>query len=158
MSSAENRRVRAWEKGYTPRPLSEGRSRNMQAIRRTGTKPEVALRSALHADGLRFRKDLRLDLASNVRVRPDIVFTARKVAVFVDGCFWHCCPQHGRQPTVNEWYWTPKLRRNVERDRIADAALQEAGWAVVRVWEHFTVSEAVREVKDALRRKSNEQG
>jgi DNA mismatch endonuclease (patch repair protein) len=121
----------------------------MAAIRRTGTKPEVSLRSALHAAGLRFRKDLRLDL-DGVKVRPDIVFTRRKVAVFVDGCFWHVCPAHGREPTSNEWYWTPKLRRNVERDRVADAALTKAGWTVVRVWEHLDVADASRVVQEAI--------
>ncbi|HET9258404.1 MAG TPA: very short patch repair endonuclease, partial [Pseudonocardiaceae bacterium] len=138
-------------KGTHPAPLNEGRSRNMQANRRTDTKPEVSLRSALHRSGYRYRKDLSLTLASGVRVRPDIVFTARKVAVFVDGCFWHVCPEHGRQPTTNEWYWTPKLRRNIERDRQADAALREAGWLVVRVWEHESTESAVAAVVSALR-------
>src|SRR5450759_5812654 len=96
----------------------------MRAHRRTDTKPELALRSALHRRGYRFRKDHRLDLNDGARVRPDIAFTARKVAVFVDGCFWHVCPEHGRDPTVHAWYWAPKLRRNVERDRAADAAAQ----------------------------------
>jgi DNA mismatch endonuclease (patch repair protein) len=108
----------------------------MRANRRKDTKPELALRRALHGRGYRYRKDYRLDLAGGTRVRPDIAFTARKVAVFVDGCFWHGCPQHGSRPAVNVWYWEPKLRRNAERDRAADAALAAAGWAVVRVWEH----------------------
>lgn len=77
----------------------------MRANRRTDTKPELALRRELHRLGYRYRKDLRLDLGA-VKVRPDIVFTARKVAIFVDGCFWHVCPEHGRQPTTNEWYCT----------------------------------------------------
>jgi len=122
----------------------------MRANRRTDTKPEVALRRALHALGYRYRKDFRLDLPGGVRVRPDIVFTARKVAVFVDGCFWHVCPEHGREPTSNEWYWTPKLRRNVERDRAADAALQAAGWRVVRLWEHEELASAVDAVVKAV--------
>ncbi|MFE3443721.1 very short patch repair endonuclease [Nocardia sp. NPDC059180] len=129
--------------------MSDGRSRNMRANRRTDTKPEVALRQALHRMGYRYRKDLRFE-ACGVKVRPDVVFTARKVAVFVDGCFWHVCPEHGRQPTRNEWYWTPKLRRNVERDRAADAALAEAGWRVVRVWEHVEPSAAVAAVVAVL--------
>ncbi|GAB2616825.1 very short patch repair endonuclease [Kribbella endophytica] len=133
-------------------PTSPGRSRNMQAIRRTNTKPEVDLRSALHRDGYRFRKDLSI-YTSLRRVRPDIVFTARKVAVFVDGCFWHCCPIHGRQPTVNSGYWSPKLQRNVERDRLADTALHEDGWSVVRIWEHESIEEAVRMVKQTVDRR-----
>jgi DNA mismatch endonuclease, patch repair protein len=129
--------------------MSEGRSRNMRANRRADTKPEVALRKALHALGYRYRKDLRVDLPDGVRVRPDIVFTARKIAVFVDGCFWHVCPQHGRQPTTNEWYWTPKLRRNMDRDRIADQSLAAAGWQVVRLWEHEPLPSAVAAVTEA---------
>jgi DNA mismatch endonuclease, patch repair protein len=125
-----------------PLPASPGRSANMRANRRRDTKPELALRSALHAMGYRYRKDLRLDLPQR-RVRPDIAFTSRKVAVFVDGCFWHACPEHGSQPKNNEWYWSPKLAKNVERDRAADAALAEAGWTVVRLWEHISLDDAV---------------
>jgi DNA mismatch endonuclease, patch repair protein len=149
-TSGSDQREQAWAKGLYPRPLNEGRSRNMRANRRTGTKPEVALRSALHALGYRYRKDFRLDLPDGVRVRPDIVFTARKVAVFVDGCFWHVCPEHGREPTTNEWYWTPKLRRNMERDQVANAALTAAGWGVVRVWEHVPVPAAVGTIVDVV--------
>jgi DNA mismatch endonuclease (patch repair protein) len=107
------------------------------------------LRSALHRLGYRYRKDFRLEL-EGVKVRPDIVFTARKVAVFVDGCFWHVCPDHGRQPTTNEWYWTPKLRRNMERDQIVNTALEAAGWRVVRLWEHEPLTTAVEAVVTAL--------
>jgi DNA mismatch endonuclease (patch repair protein) len=113
----------------------------MRAIKRTDTKPELALRSALHRAGYRFRKDHRLDLDAGARVRPDIAFTARRVAVFVEGCFWHACPEHGRNPAVNEWYWAPKLRRTIERDRAADAALTAAGWRVVRIWEHVPLTD-----------------
>ena len=131
-------------------PPTAGRSANMRAIRRANTKPELALRSALHRQGYRFRKDLRLDLEPGVRVRPDIAFTARRVAVFVDGCFWHACPEHGGKPSVNQGYWGPKLQRNVERDRAADAALAAAGWQVVRVWEHVPLADAIAEVIAAL--------
>jgi DNA mismatch endonuclease (patch repair protein) len=127
--------------GY-PQPSSPGRSANMRANRRTDTKPELALRRALHKLGYRFRKDYRLDLEGR-RVRPDIAFTARRVAVFVDGCFWHACPQHGSKPRANDWYWTPKLARNVERDRAADETLAAAGWQVVRIWEHESLEQAV---------------
>ncbi len=133
-----------------PHPSSEGRAANMRANRRTDTKPELALRRALHRQGYRFRKDYRLDLADGKRVRPDIAFTARRVAVFVDGCFWHACPEHGSRPASNVWYWEPKLRRNVERDRAADAALATAGWDVVRVWEHEPLEAAVTAVLAAL--------
>ena len=122
----------------------------MRANRRTDTKPELALRHALHRLGYRYRKDHRLDLDGGRRVRPDIAFTARKVAVFVDGCFWHACPEHGSKPRANEWYWGPKLIKNVERDRINDAALILAGWTVVRLWEHVPLDEAVGTVVTAL--------
>jgi DNA mismatch endonuclease (patch repair protein) len=121
----------------------------MQANRRANTKPEVALRSALHRLGYRYRKDFRIAIGT-MKVRPDVVFTARRVAVFVDGCFWHVCPEHGREPTTNEWYWTPKLRRNVERDKAADAALIAAGWRVVRLWEHVPLPLAVENVLAVL--------
>src|ERR1700685_514307 len=122
----------------------------MRAIRRTDTTPEIALRRALHRQGYRFRKDYRLDLAEGKRVRPDIAFTARRVAVFVDGCFWHCCPQHGSKPAVNVGYWDPKLRRNAERDGPADTALAAAGGEVVRVWEHEPLEAAIAAVLAAL--------
>lgn len=128
--------------GYTTTP---GRSRNMAAIRRTDTKPEVALRSALHSAGYRFRKDYPLRLAGRL-VRPDIAFTRAKVAVFVDGCFWHCCPLHGRQPTSNTGYWSPKLQGNVDRDRLQTELLEANGWRVVRVWSHESTEYALHHV------------
>jgi DNA mismatch endonuclease, patch repair protein len=132
-----------------PFPTSAGVTANMKANRRTDTKPELALRAALHALGYRYRKDFRLDLPLR-RVRPDVAFTRRKVAVFVDGCFWHACPEHGSKPKSNEWYWSPKLARNVERDRAADEALVQAGWTVVRLWEHTSLPDAVALVVGAV--------
>ncbi|MCQ6251796.1 DNA mismatch endonuclease Vsr [Streptomyces malaysiensis] len=126
-------------------PPTPGRSRNMAAIKRRDTRPERAIRSLLHAAGKRYRVDVRLHL-EGARPRPDIVFTRARVAVFVDGCFWHCCPEHGRQPGVNGGYWAPKLERNVARDRAADEALTAAGWTVVRVWEHEPPQEAARRI------------
>ena len=144
MTAAESKAPKPY-----PLPKDKGRSANMKANRRTDTKPELALRSALHAMGYRYRKDHRLDLPLR-RVRPDIVFTSRKVAVFVDGCFWHACPEHGSKPRNNEWYWSPKLARNTERDRAVDAALADAGWTVVRLWEHVPVHDAVAAVVEAV--------
>lgn len=133
------------------RPTTPGRSRNMAAIRRADTKPEVALRSALHRAGARFRKDQRIDCGVE-HPRPDIVFSRSKVAVFVDGCFWHSCPDHSRPPTTNTAYWEPKLLGNVERDRRNDRALEGAGWLVIRVWEHESVELAARRVLGAIDR------
>lgn len=117
---------------------------------RTGTKPEVRLRSALHRRGLRFRKDHPIRTPSRL-VRPDVVFTGARVAVFVDGCFWHGCPQHQRIPKTNTAYWVPKLARNVERDRLTDSALIEAGWRVVRLWEHQDPESAAQLVEGIVR-------
>lgn len=132
-----------------PAASSSGRSRNMQANRRRDTKPALALRSALHRAGFRYRVDYRIDLPEG-RVRPDIVFTRRRVAVFVDACFWHCCPEHGSKPSVNQGYWSPKLARNVERDARNTGLLREAGWTVLRIWEHVHVEAAFELVAAAV--------
>jgi DNA mismatch endonuclease (patch repair protein) len=108
----------------------------MQGNRKRDTVPEWRVRRAMHALGLRYRVNLRLVLSPDVIVRPDIVFTRAKLAVFVDGCFWHGCPAHATQPRTNADYWQPKLRGNHERDARVDDALERAGWRVVRVWEH----------------------
>ncbi|MDJ0105624.1 very short patch repair endonuclease [Rhodococcus erythropolis] len=135
--------------GNTESQTTPGRSRNMRAIRRTDTKPEVALRLALHRLGLRYRKDFPIRIDGRL-IRPDIVFTRRRVAVFVDGCFWHCCPEHGRNPGVNQEYWSPKLRRNMERDKAQTELLERADWTVLRIWEHVSVEDAVAKVQAAL--------
>lgn len=133
----------------SPAAGTPGRSRNMSANKRRDTGPERAIRSLLHGAGRRYRVDLRLDLDGG-RVRPDLAFTRAKVAVFVDGCFWHCCPEHGRPPSVNQGYWGPKLARNVERDQKADELLAAAGWTVVRIWEHEDPHKARDRVENVL--------
>jgi len=125
-----------------PTPSSGDATRRMRANRRTDTKPEVAVRSILHRIGLRFRKDHPIALSSGKIVRPDIVFTKQKIAIFIDGCFWHSCPQHGTSPKSNKEYWIPKLRENIARDRDSDIALISEGWLVVRIWEHVAPAEA----------------
>lgn len=134
-----------------PEPTSAAATRIGKGNRRSGTAIEVRLRSELHRRGCRFRKDHPIVVAG-VRVRPDVVFTAARVAVFVDGCFWHCCPDHGREPTANSGYWGPKLEANRERDERVNATLITGGWTVVRIWEHEPVEEAARLVMLALRR------
>lgn len=118
----------------------------MQANRRRDTSPEMAVRRACHALGLRYRVDARP--LSVLNRRADLVFSRAKVAVFVDGCYWHGCPQHGTTPRTNPDYWGPKIARNIERDRETDALLEEAGWRVIRAWEHedpVTIAGRVRE-------------
>lgn len=122
----------------------------MKANRRRDTKPELALRRLLHAAGYRYRVDYRIDLPGGSRVRPDIVFTKRKVAVFVDGCFWHGCPEHGVAPKTNQAYWGPKLERNIERDRRTGEHLEAAGWRVIRIWEHVPAIEALNVVSQSI--------
>lgn len=125
------------------------RRRNMQANRRRDSAPEIALRSLLHAAGYRYRCDFRLKFGTEA-VRPDIVFTRRRVAVFVDGCFWHSCPIHGSEPRTNTQYWGPKLERNRERDARNSRVLEDSGWVVVRVWEHEDPANAFIRVVDAV--------
>lgn len=122
----------------------------MEANRRKDTGPERLLRSQLHARGLRYRVDRPLVLDDR-RVRPDLVFSGARVAVFVDGCFWHRCPVHATHPKANADYWQAKFDRNVARDRGDDAALRSAGWTVVRIWEHEDPDEAAVRVEAVLR-------
>lgn len=128
-----------------PHTSDQNVSKRMRANPKRDTKPEVRVRSGLHRAGLRFRKNLMIRLPER-SVRPDIVFTRAKLAVFIDGCFWHQCPEHGNVPRTNVDYWVPKLRRNVERDRATDAALEVAGWHVIRAWEHEPVEQTVERV------------
>ena len=132
------------------RSATPGRSRNMAAIRRKDTKPELALRSELHAMGYRFRKDFPIRADDGRLIRPDIVFTRYRVAIFIDGCFWHSCPIHGRQPTSNASYWLPKLEGNAARDREQTAALESAGWTVLRFWEHEDFERVVGAIQQSL--------
>ncbi len=119
----------------------------MAAIHSRDTAAELALRSELHRRGRRFYVNRRV---LGDRRSVDLAFPRLRVAVFVDGCFWHVCPQHSAPPRVNTGYWLPKLAGNAERDRRTDADLSAAGWTVVRVWEHESVTAAVSRVEAAL--------
>jgi DNA mismatch endonuclease (patch repair protein) len=118
---------------------------------RTGqrdTAAELRLRAELHRRGLRYRVDFAP--AKGVRRRADVVFTRRKLAVFVDGCFWHGCPEHATWPKHNGDWWREKLEANQRRDRDTDRRLEQLGWAVVRVWEHEDPIEAADRVEREL--------
>lgn len=123
---------------------SERSRRTMVANRRRDTQPEMRVRRILHAAGLRYLVDAR-PIASS-RSRADIVFPKRRIAVFIDGCFWHRCPVHGTNPKANSKYWGPKLDRNVQRDAEVSRLLTAAGWRVLRFWEH----EEPRAVAEAI--------
>jgi DNA mismatch endonuclease (patch repair protein) len=120
----------------------------MRANRRRDTRAEIKLRSELHRRGLRFRVD---QAAHTGFPRADIVFPRARVAVFVDGCFWHSCPTHGVAPKTNPDYWRIKLARNAARDRRNDEKLCNAGWHVIRIWEHESPSDAADKVERAVR-------
>ena len=101
----------------------------MSAIRSRNTKPEVILRKALWAKGMRFRIQYGKE-------KIDIAFPSKKIAVFVDGCFWHGCPVHSHIPKSNKEYWLPKLKKNIERAKAKDERLREDGWRILHIWEH----------------------
>jgi DNA mismatch endonuclease, patch repair protein len=135
------------QKSTLPAPLDATTSARFQRMPRTATKPELALRRELHRRGLRYRiNDPRLPGS------PDVAFTRARVAVFVDGCFWHRCPEHGTLPRNNRDWWLAKLDRNVARDRAKDAALIELGWTVLHVWEHEAPVAAADRIEAEWRR------
>jgi DNA mismatch endonuclease (patch repair protein) len=126
----------------------EARAR-MQSNKSRDTKPELALRSAVHALGLRYRVDARPLKA--LRRRADLVFPRAKVAVFLDGCFWHGCPVHHTVAAANASFWAEKVSTNRARDSDTDAKLAEEGWVSVRVWEHEDPVEAAERVRAVVR-------
>lgn len=138
-------------------PASPGpshRSANMRANRRRDTGPERAVRSLLHARGLRYRVDLPIRVGDMRPVRPDLVFTKPQICCFIDGCWWHGCPEHGRRRTSsNDDYWRAKIARNIERDAEQEAALTAAGWIVLRFWEHQDPEHVATTIGSALRRR-----
>lgn len=121
----------------------------MRSNKGKGTKPELALRRAVHALGLRYRVSRRP--LREVRRTADLVFVRAKVAIFLDGCFWHGCPTHHTVAVTNAGFWAEKVRRTRERDRETDRLLGEAGWQVLRVWEHEDPVEAATRVADLVR-------
>lgn len=130
-----------------PHPSSAAATATMKANRRVDTGPEQAVRSILHRRGYRFRKDHPVVVPGRLRVRPDIVFPRERLAVFIDGCFWHACPEHrAKRPVANAAYWHAKFERNVARDRKVERELRAAGWRVVRIWEHVPPDQAAEQV------------
>lgn len=125
-------------------------SRRMSRQRTRDTAPEMLLRRELHRRGLRYCVDA--PLPGLPRRRADILFTRARVAVFVDGCFWHGCSEHKTAPNTNGAWWTAKLARNIERDRETDAYLRSLGWTVLRFWEHGDITHAATDIEVAIRR------
>ncbi len=132
--------------------MALSRSEQMSRIQGRNTSPERLLRSALWREGLRFRVHARTPHG-----RPDVVFPGAKVAVFIDGCFWHGCPEHYVRPRTRDEFWSSKLLGNVERDRRQTLQLEAEGWRVCRLWEHQVfeaLPEIVKSVRSALKRRS----
>lgn len=126
---------------------SDGTRRSMQANKSRDTEPELAVRRLLHAAGLRFR----VNYPVLPRRTADIVFTRAKVAVFIDGCFWHGCPAHYQAPSTNRDYWHDKVTKNSERDADTTGRLLGSGWTVMRFWEHEPPADVVSRVLSRLR-------
>lgn len=129
-------------------PSSPAVSKRMSKQRSRNTGPELLLRRALHRMGLRYRVHYRVP---GSRGSIDVVFIGARVAVFVDGCFWHRCPLHGSLPRANRDWWLAKLDRNVERDRLTNELLTQLGWQVLRFWEHDSVLDAAGQGEMAVR-------
>lgn len=110
----------------------------MRRVRSRDTSCEMKLRSSLHRRGLRY------SLKRKLPGSPDVVFVRARVAVFVDGCFWHGCPEHCRRPSSNRAYWVKKIDRNMARDERVTGELKDLGWRVVRIWEHEVTASAAR--------------
>ncbi|SCL60557.1 T/G mismatch-specific endonuclease [Micromonospora yangpuensis] len=121
----------------------------MQSNRSHDTKPELALRRALHARGLRYRVCAKP--LPDLRMKADLVFRPARVAVEVRGCFWHGCKLHCRKPSANSDYWTAKIDRNIARDLKNEMALRQAGWLLIAVWEHEEPSAAAAEIDKLVR-------
>jgi DNA mismatch endonuclease, patch repair protein len=122
--------------------------KRMQLQRTRDTAPEIALRRILHAGGLRYRVDYP-PIASRRR-RADIVFTRLRVAVFVDGCFWHGCAEHGTHSKSNVEWWEQKIQRNRNKDAETDQLLIDSGWLVIRIWEHESPNIAAERIRQAV--------
>lgn len=135
----------------TPEPSSAEAQKRMRRVRQRNTGVELELRSALHRLGLRFRLHGRI-IPNRTRT-ADIVLMGVKVAVFVDGCFWHSCPEHKTLPKANRVWWREKLRANVLRDRESNRILRSLGWVVVRIWQHDDFHEAANQIFEVVSRR-----
>ncbi|MBV9485427.1 MAG: very short patch repair endonuclease [Frankiaceae bacterium] len=126
----------------------------MQANRGRDTKPELALRGELHRLGLRYRVDA--PVVPGIRRRADVAFASARVAVFVHGCYWHGCADHGTRAKANSEYWSHKIAENQRRDRDTEDRLRSAGWEPVIVWEHEVARDAALSIKQVVDRRRAE--
>ncbi|WP_308195909.1 very short patch repair endonuclease [Gordonia metallireducens] len=135
---------------FRPPPSSPAVRSRMSRQKSRDTGPEIAVRRALHARGIRYRVDVKLE--PDMRTRADLAWRGLKLAVFIDGCFWHGCPEHATRPAANRDWWAQKLDANIARDRRTDDTLRNRGWVVRRFWEHQSpeeiADELVKEIRD----------
>ncbi len=143
-------------KRTSPAPSSAAASKRMAATGQRDTSAETRIRKRLFAQGLRYRVDY--PVLSKPRRKADIVFARAKVAVFVDGCFWHGCLEHGSWPKANAEFWRNKIETNRERDRDTDQSLTNIGWYVVRIWEHEDPEIAVKRIIEAVYNRTKNMG
>jgi DNA mismatch endonuclease (patch repair protein) len=143
-------------KSYEPWASSPAARAVMQGNRRRDTSPEMAVRRLVHASGLRYRVDARPSPTLNRRA--DLVFSSARVAVFIDGCYWHGCPVHGTVAQANAEYWAEKISRNQARDRDTDTRLANAGWLVIRAWEHENPRDVAHRIGAAVRERNSQSG
>lgn len=143
------------ERMIKPAPSSDAALKRMKAAKPRDTAPEKALRSALHSKGLRFRIDERP--IKELNRKADIVFRSAKIAVFVDGCFWHGCPIHGTQAKANAEFWKNKIEQNQRRDWDTNLQLKKAGWRVIRVWEHENPEKISNKIHRIVRQRQSKE-
>lgn len=148
-SGLERSRSAPGDVGY-PFPSTPSATAIMKANPSKNTRPELRLRTLLHACGLRYRTNYPIRAGEGRPILVDVAFTRLKLAIFMDGCFWHACPIHGSVPKANVAYWSPKLERTVERDRETTARLELAGWSVLRFWEHEEPREVCSRIAEAV--------
>ena len=134
-----------------PQPSSAAATAIMRSNRGADTRPELVVRGLVHAAGLRYRTTLSIILGPRRWTRPDLTFTRARVAVYVDGCFWHGCPAHRTHPKANAAYWSAKIERNAARDVDTTARLEALGWTVLRFWEHEDPVDVAAAVVGAVR-------
>ena|SRR5258706_2087148 len=136
------------KKTSRPSPSSEAALRRMKAAKPRDTAPEIAIRSALHRLGLRY--SINAKPIKELNRSADILFRSLKVAIFIDGCFWHGCPIHGTQAKANSEFWRAKIERNQERDAETTKYLKKSGWKVIRVWEHENPEKASAKIQKTV--------
>lgn len=134
---------------YKPWASSEATRKTMRGNRGRDTKTELRVRRLVHAAGLRYRVNARPE--PGLRRTADLLFTRVKVAVFIDGCYWHGCPEHFTMPATNLDYWSGKIERNRARDLETTSLLEERGWLVLRFWEHEPPSSVAERIGQEVR-------